>query len=444
MAFVSRGFRGRRAADADPARVPPGQYGPRDFPVLSAGPTPHTALELWDFSIVGELDEPRGWSWEEFRALPSEEITRDIHCVTKWSKLDTVWQGVSVDTLLAGIETSAEYVTQYSDGGYTTNLPSRTSPAARRGSSSPTEVNRSRPSTVAPRACSSRTSTSGRAPSGYAASGSSRPTSPASGRQTATTTTETHGRNSATRATDLAARRTGRGRRRDAGRQDARLRRPRLARPPGRPARRCSVDRGGRLSGGAKLLDRLGARQHPRRAHDPETRGRRGLPLPDRRTPPGRQDRAARPDRRLLRLGAFRGRATHARRRRIGDRATDGDDPDTRSRRHRHRNALALLRTQRGRSHLSRRARSPERQRPHGCVHADRFATARVDALRATWRPRDAGRGRAQTSRAAALLHVRADAVRRGRGRGARAARTRAAGDQDRTLRTHRRLKWTS
>jgi len=86
--IVSRGFRGRRAADVDPARVPPGQYVTQDFPVLSAGPTPHTSLELWDFSIVGELDEPRGWTWEEFRALPSEEITRDIHCVTKWSKVD--------------------------------------------------------------------------------------------------------------------------------------------------------------------------------------------------------------------------------------------------------------------------------------------------------------------------------------------------------------------
>src|SRR6266566_2807547 len=121
--YVSRGFRGRRAAEVDPARVPPGQYVTRDFPVLSAGPTPHTSLELWDFSIIGELEEPRGWSWEELRSLPSEEITLDIHCVTRWSKLDTVWQGVWVDTLLAGIETSAEYVTQYSDGGYTTNLP---------------------------------------------------------------------------------------------------------------------------------------------------------------------------------------------------------------------------------------------------------------------------------------------------------------------------------
>src|SRR5437764_1348554 len=81
------------------------------------------ALERWDFSIVGEVDEPRRWTWDELRALPSEEITRDIHCVTKWSKLDTVWQGVSVDTLLEGIETSAENVTQFADGGYTTNLP---------------------------------------------------------------------------------------------------------------------------------------------------------------------------------------------------------------------------------------------------------------------------------------------------------------------------------
>ena len=108
---VSRGWRGRRSTDVDPVRIPPGQYVTRDFPVLSAGPTPHTSLELWDFSIIGELAEPRGWTWEEFLALPSEEITRDIHCVTKWSKLDTVWQGVSVDTLpmcSCGSDTSRE------------------------------------------------------------------------------------------------------------------------------------------------------------------------------------------------------------------------------------------------------------------------------------------------------------------------------------------------
>jgi len=71
-----------------------------DFPVLSAGPTPRTPLDQWTFTIDGEVDEPRSWTWDEFRALPSEQATKDIHCVTKWSKLDTQWEGVSVDTLL--------------------------------------------------------------------------------------------------------------------------------------------------------------------------------------------------------------------------------------------------------------------------------------------------------------------------------------------------------
>jgi len=94
-----------------------------DFPVLSAGPTPRTPLDQWTFTIDGEVDEPRSWTWDEFRALPSEQATKDIHCVTKWSKLDTQWEGVSVDTLLSGIETEAEYVLAFCDGGYTTNLP---------------------------------------------------------------------------------------------------------------------------------------------------------------------------------------------------------------------------------------------------------------------------------------------------------------------------------
>src|SRR5207302_4724592 len=121
MPQISRGFHGRRS-EGPSDRIPPGQHLVDDFPVLSAGPTPHTPLDEWTFTIQGGA-EPASWTWDEFQALPSEEITTDIHCVTKWSKLDTVWKGVSVDTLLAGIETSAEYVTQYSDGGYTTNLP---------------------------------------------------------------------------------------------------------------------------------------------------------------------------------------------------------------------------------------------------------------------------------------------------------------------------------
>ena len=122
MAFITRGFRGRREADTS-GRIPPGQYETRDFPVLSAGPTPHTPLDQWSFTISEDGEELARWSWEEFRELPSETITKDIHCVTKWSKLDTVWEGVSVDTLLEEIEADAAYVTAWSDGGYTTNLP---------------------------------------------------------------------------------------------------------------------------------------------------------------------------------------------------------------------------------------------------------------------------------------------------------------------------------
>jgi len=123
MSFVSRGFHRRQADPEQDGRVPPGQYVTTDFPVLSAGPTPHRPLESWSFSIAGELDEPVQWTWDEFRALPSENITKDIHCVTKWSKLDTSWEGVSLDTLLDGVKTSAEFVVAFSDGGYTTNLP---------------------------------------------------------------------------------------------------------------------------------------------------------------------------------------------------------------------------------------------------------------------------------------------------------------------------------
>jgi DMSO/TMAO reductase YedYZ molybdopterin-dependent catalytic subunit len=100
--FFSRGFRGRRPVEQG-ARLPPGKYLVDGFPVLSAGPTPRTPLEEWDFSIVGEVDEPRRWTREEFRALPSEEIPRNIHCVTKWSRLGTRWEGVSVDSLLEAI-----------------------------------------------------------------------------------------------------------------------------------------------------------------------------------------------------------------------------------------------------------------------------------------------------------------------------------------------------
>ena len=122
MGFISRGFRGKRRESSSSSRVPPGQHLVDDFPVLSAGPTPKVPLSDWTFSIIGEVDEPKRWSWTEFRNLPTEKITADIHCVTKWSKLDTSWTGVSVDTLLGEVETAADFGVAFSEGGYTTNL----------------------------------------------------------------------------------------------------------------------------------------------------------------------------------------------------------------------------------------------------------------------------------------------------------------------------------
>jgi DMSO/TMAO reductase YedYZ molybdopterin-dependent catalytic subunit len=121
--FTSRGFHGRRPPDdADAARVPPGQHLTSDFPVLSAGPTPDTPLDEWTFSLIAG-DETRTWTWAQMRALPSETVTADIHCVTRWSKLDTSWEGVSVDTLLEGVDSGGSYALAFCDGGYTTNLP---------------------------------------------------------------------------------------------------------------------------------------------------------------------------------------------------------------------------------------------------------------------------------------------------------------------------------
>jgi len=122
MAIISRGFRGRRPS-APAGRVPPGQYLVDGFPVLSAGPTPRTPTDRWDLTVVGEVDDELRLTWDDLASLPHETFTTDIHCVTKWSRLDTVWEGVSLDAILADVVTEAEYVTAFCDGGYTTNLP---------------------------------------------------------------------------------------------------------------------------------------------------------------------------------------------------------------------------------------------------------------------------------------------------------------------------------
>jgi DMSO/TMAO reductase YedYZ molybdopterin-dependent catalytic subunit len=124
MSFFNRGFEGRRSQQPAGGLIPPGQHLVDDFPVLSAGPTPEPDLDSWDFTIIDETDSVAArWTWDEIRALPSETPTVDIHCVTSWSKLGTSWEGVSIDTLLEDVETSAEYALAFCDGGYTTNVP---------------------------------------------------------------------------------------------------------------------------------------------------------------------------------------------------------------------------------------------------------------------------------------------------------------------------------
>ncbi len=125
MSMFTRGFFRRKNEQTD-RPVPPGQYLERGFPVLTVGPTPRIDLSTWTFSVEYGKNILAAWSWEEFNNLEKTEIHTDIHCVTKWSKMDTDWAGVSIDTLFeaGGIkEPPAGFVMAFCDGGYTTNLP---------------------------------------------------------------------------------------------------------------------------------------------------------------------------------------------------------------------------------------------------------------------------------------------------------------------------------
>lgn len=127
--IISKGFTGRRRnSDLDKReRIPPGQYETDQFPVLSAGPTPRVSLDRWTFKVSGKGIETLEWNWNEFQKLAQETFTVDIHCVTKWSKLDTVWKGVSLDTIFSKLDLisapNLQYIVAKDVTGYTTNLP---------------------------------------------------------------------------------------------------------------------------------------------------------------------------------------------------------------------------------------------------------------------------------------------------------------------------------
>ena len=125
MSFLSRNREELEASGVDPERVPPGQYVTERFPVLHAGVTPTIDLSTWDFGIEGLVLDPVTMSLDEIKASPSVDLTYDIHCVTKWSKLDTTWTGVRVADLMAGVEINpaATHVVVFAEHGFTANLP---------------------------------------------------------------------------------------------------------------------------------------------------------------------------------------------------------------------------------------------------------------------------------------------------------------------------------
>jgi DMSO/TMAO reductase YedYZ molybdopterin-dependent catalytic subunit len=125
MAKPTRGFFGRGQARRDP-RLPPGQYDAgADWPVLSAEVTPQLSTDSWTFRVEGLVDAPTTWTWDELHALPEDAYDGAIHCVTTWSKFDMLWEGISVDTLLAVArpQPAATHIMAFSHTGYTTNLP---------------------------------------------------------------------------------------------------------------------------------------------------------------------------------------------------------------------------------------------------------------------------------------------------------------------------------
>ena len=198
-AMLQRLFGGKPMDPSIAARIPPGQYRTEKFPVLHYGSVPRTDLATWDFRVFGAVDSPLSLTWDQFKALPRKQVETDIHCVTRWTKLDTGWEGVAdPGDPRARRGRSPRRLTSWPTASRATRRTCRWRSSTTTTSSWPTRStgSRSSPSTAGRSASSSRSATSGRAPSGSAAWSSSTTTSSASGSATATTTTPTPGRKS--------------------------------------------------------------------------------------------------------------------------------------------------------------------------------------------------------------------------------------------------------
>jgi DMSO/TMAO reductase YedYZ molybdopterin-dependent catalytic subunit len=123
--FRSRAEKKVQEAGYDPARLPPGQYLTEKWPVLHAGAVPDIDLASWDFAVWGEVDNAIRLTWEELNRLPKTAVTEDIHCVTRWSRFDTSFEGVHWSEVqkLVGQRPSARYVVAHAEQGFTSNVP---------------------------------------------------------------------------------------------------------------------------------------------------------------------------------------------------------------------------------------------------------------------------------------------------------------------------------
>ena len=125
MAILDRRKEESRIRDEN--RLPPGQSLTLKFPILHVGPVPLFTAATWDFRAWGEVEEEKSWSWDEFQSLPRTKVLMDIHCVTTWSKADTLWEGVSlkamIDAELIKLKANVTHLMQHAEYGYTTNLP---------------------------------------------------------------------------------------------------------------------------------------------------------------------------------------------------------------------------------------------------------------------------------------------------------------------------------
>ena len=287
---ISRGFRGRKPATQSD-RIPPGQHLTHDFPVLSAGPTPHVSLADWSFSLDSGGKVLKEWTWDEFNALPQTELKTDIHCVTTWSKLDTHWRGVTIDDLLkaAGLaEPPGDFTMAHCDGDYTTNVPADDlvggkGMVATHYEGEPLAPEHGGPARLLVPHLYFWKSAKWVRTLEFIKERRAR----ISGNSSATISTAIRGKSSVMRATEdrraaasaMADRRSARPDRRNTARAQPRARTAGLAGPQAGPACRCAAHRRRRLSGAAQLFDRVRAGIEKHHPHGRAHRGRRGLAL---------------------------------------------------------------------------------------------------------------------------------------------------------------------